>query len=40
MTNLLLFAIENNNVQGVLNGVAPQVCTIPTENLNWHIKRL
>lgn len=25
MCNLLLFAIENKNVKGVLNGVAPQV---------------
>jgi len=30
MVSLLLFAIENDNVQGVLNGVAPQVCMIPT----------
>jgi NAD dependent epimerase/dehydratase family enzyme len=30
MASLFLFAIENDNVQGVLNGVAPQVCTIPT----------
>lgn len=27
MANLLLFAIENGNVQGVLNGVAPQIVT-------------
>lgn len=36
MANLLLFTIENNSVQGVLNGVAPQVCTIPRDNLKWH----
>lgn len=30
MASLLLFAIANENVQGVLNGVAPQVCRIPT----------
>lgn len=30
VASLLLFAIENDNVQGVLNGVAPQVCSIPT----------
>lgn len=27
VTNLLLFAIENDSVQGVLNGVAPQIVT-------------
>ncbi|VVD04306.1 unnamed protein product [Leptidea sinapis] len=27
LTSLILFAIENENVKGVLNGVAPQVIT-------------
>jgi NAD dependent epimerase/dehydratase family enzyme len=40
MANLLLFAIENDSVHGVLNGVAPQVCSISTEVLNWNYKFL
>jgi NAD dependent epimerase/dehydratase family enzyme len=36
MANLLLFAIENDDVQGVLNGVAPQVCSLPRKISNWN----
>lgn len=28
LCRLLLFSIENSNVNGILNGVAPQVCFI------------